>query len=79
MHLKLFQKEQFKKKQKQVLIFLLINLLIELRKLQKLQKKIIETQLKMRMIKKNLKKNRYLQNKDRKFLVTFLGYFWTYC
>ena len=56
MHLKLLQKEQFKKQQKQLAILLLIKLLIELQKFQKIQNKLIQKQLQLSMIKIYLKK-----------------------
>ena len=58
MHLKLLQKEQFKKQQKKLVILLVIKSLSELRKFQKLQQIIIQKQMK----KKCLEKNIYFQN-----------------
>ena len=58
MHLKLLQKEQFKKQQKKLVILLVIKSLSELRKFQKLQQIIIQKQMK----KKYLEKNIYFQN-----------------
>ena len=54
--LKLLQKEQFKKQQKQLAILLIIKLLIELQKFQKIQNKLIQKQLQLSMIKRYLKK-----------------------
>ena len=48
------------------MIWLVINLLIELRKFQKNHHEIIQGQ--MKIIKKYLKKNMYLQKKDKKLL-----------
>ena len=45
---------------------MVIKLLIELQKFQKIHKKIIQIQLQMRTIKKYLKKDIYLQKKDKK-------------
>ena len=51
-----FQKESFKKQQKQLVIWLVIKLLTELRKFQKTHNRIIQKQIQMEMIKKYLKK-----------------------
>ena len=51
-----FQKESFKKQQKQLVIWLVIKLLTELRKFQKTHNRIIQKQIQMKMIKKYLKK-----------------------
>ena len=51
MRLKLLQKEQFKKQQRQLVIWLVIKLLITLREFQKIHNKIIQKQLQMRMKK----------------------------
>ena len=53
--LELRQKGQFKKHQKQLVIWLVIKLLIELRSFQKIYKKTILRQLQMNMIKEHLK------------------------
>ena len=47
MHLKLLQKESFKKPQKQLRIQLVIKLLIKLQKFQKIHNEIIQKQLQM--------------------------------
>ena len=60
MHLKLLQKKPLKKQQKQLVSWLVINLLIKLRGFQKIHSKIIQRQLQMSMIKKYLKKDIYL-------------------
>ena len=60
-----FQKESFKKQQKQ----LVMKLLTELRKFHKIHNKIIQRQLQMKMIKKYLKKDIYLQKKDKRLLI----------
>ena len=60
------KKKQFKKQQKQLVIWLVIKLLIELWKFQKILNKIFKRQLQMSMIKNKLKKNTYLQKKYRK-------------
>ena len=60
MHLKLLQKELFKKQQKQLVIWLVTKLLIELRKSQKLYHKIIQIKLQMNMKNTYLKKDMYL-------------------
>ena len=46
MHLKLFQKEQLKKQQRQMVIWLTIKSLTKLRKFQKLHQRIIQKQMK---------------------------------
>ena len=68
MRLKLIQKEQFKEQQR--VIWLIIKMLIKLPKFQKILKKIIQRQLKMKIIKKYQKKDIYLQKKDKKLLMT---------
>ena len=50
MHLKLFQKEQFKKQQKQLVILFVIKLLIKLQRPQKVHHRIIHKQLQTSMI-----------------------------
>ena len=60
MHLKLSQKVQFKKQQRQLVIWLVIKLLIVLQKSQEVHCRIIQEQLKMSMMKKYLKKDIYL-------------------
>ena len=57
MHLKLLQKESFKKQRKQPVIYLEIKLLIKLQDPQKLYHRITRKQM-----KKRLEKNIYLQN-----------------
>ena len=69
MRLKLLQKEQFKKQQKQLVISLVIKLLIELQKFQDIHNKIIQKQLQMSTKKKYLKEGIYLKMKDKKFLI----------
>ena len=69
MHLKLLQKESFKKQQKQLVIWLVTKLLIELRKSQEVYHRIIQKKLQTNMIKKYLKKDIYLQKKSRKLLM----------
>ena len=69
MHLKLLKKEQFKKQQKQLVIWLVIKLLIKSRGFQKGRNKLIQKQLQMSMIKKYQKKDIYLQKKDKKLLM----------
>ena len=69
MHLKLLQKESFKKQQKKLVICLVRKLLIKLWGLQKIDNRIIKKQLQMNMIKKHLKKDKYLQKKYRKLLM----------
>ena len=63
MHLKLLQKEQFKRKKKQLVIWLVTALLI---KLQKNHPKILYRQLKVKQ--KYQTKDIYLQKKDSKLL-----------
>ena len=63
--LKLLQKEQFKKQQKELVIWLVVTLLIKLQKFQKIHNTMIQTQLQMRIIKKYLKKDICLQKKDK--------------
>ena len=57
MHLELLQKEQFKKQQEQAVIWLVIKLLIQLRKFKKIHSKILQRPVQMNMIKKYLKKD----------------------
>ena len=57
MCLKLLQKEQFKKQQKELVIWLVVKLLIKLQKFQKIHNKMIQTKLQMRNIKKYLNKD----------------------
>ena len=68
LHLKLIQKELFKKQQKQLVIWLVIKFLIELRKFEKIHNNIIQRQLQIIMIKKYPSKDIYLQKKERKLL-----------
>ena len=72
MRLKLLQKEQFKKQQKQLVISLVIKLLIELQKFQDIHNKIIQKQLQMSTKKKYLKEGIYLKMKDKKFLIALI-------
>ena len=65
------KKGQFKKQRKQLVIWLVTKLLIELRKFQKILNKIIKKQLQMNMIKKYLKRNAYLQKIDRRWLMVW--------
>ena len=58
MLLKLLQKEQFKKQQNQLDIWLVTKLLIKNSKNQKIYNKIIQKQLQMTMMKKYLEKER---------------------
>ena len=69
MSLKLIQKQQFKKQEKHLVIWLVITLLMKLRKLQKTHNNIIQRKLQMSIVKKYLKKDLYLQRKDRKLLM----------
>ena len=66
----LAQNEQFKKQQKQMMIWLVKKLLLELKKFPTIHKRIIQKQLQMKMIKKYLKNDIYLQKKDRILLLT---------
>ena len=59
------QKEQFKKQQKQLVIWLVTKWLIQLRKYQNIHNKIIRRQLKKVMTKKYLKKYIYLQQRKQ--------------
>ena len=66
MHLKLLQKDQFNKPQKQPVILLEIKPLIKLQKSQEIHQRIVQRQLQMTkkiliMIKKYLKKDVYLK------------------
>ena len=74
MHLKLLQNKQFKNEQKQMVIKLVIKLLIKLQQIQEIHNKIIQSQLQMSMIKKYLKKDMYLQMKDRKLFIIYESY-----
>ena len=64
MCLKLLQKEQLKKQQKQLVVLLVIKLLIELQKFQKIHNKIIKKQLQISMINKYLKKDIYPEKRQ---------------
>ena len=68
MHLKLVQKEQFKKQLKQLVIQLAINSLIKFKKSQKKKHNNSET-ITNELDKKYLKRDMYLQKKDRKALM----------
>ena len=67
--LKTSSKRVIQKQQKQLVIWLVIELLLKLEKFQKIHSKIIQRQL--RMIKKFLKRNIYLQMKDKKILMKY--------
>ena len=60
MHLKLSQKESFKK-QHHLVIWLVIKLIIKSQNFQKIHNKIIQKQLETSTIKKYLKKDTYLK------------------
>ena len=64
--LKITSKRLNQKTAKQLVIWLAMKLLIELQKSQKIYHKIIQKQLQMNMIKKYLKRDLYLQKKDKK-------------
>ena len=64
------QNEQFKKQWKQMVIWLVKKLLIEFKKFPTIHNRIIQKQLQMKMIKKYLKNDIYLQKKDRILLMT---------
>ena len=61
MHLKLFQKDLFKKQQKQLVIWSVIKLLIKLQKFQKIHNKEIRD--------RKTKEYIYLQEEDRNLLM----------
>ena len=67
MHLKLSQKE--KKIAKATADLIVTKSLIRLQKSQNLHNRLIQKELEMSIIKKYLKKNTYLQKKDRKLLM----------
>ena len=67
--LKTTSKRVIQKTQKQLVIWLVMKLLIELQKSQKVHSRIIQKQLQMNMIKKYLKKDIYVQKKDIKLLM----------
>ena len=69
MHLKLVQKEQFKKQLKQLVIQLAINSLIKFKKSQKKKKHNNSETITNELDKKYLKRDMYLQKKDRKALM----------
>ena len=69
MHLKLVQKEQFKKQLKQLVIQLAINSLIKFKKSQKNKKHNNSETITNELDKKYLKRDMYLQKKDRKALM----------
>ena len=69
MHLKLVQKEQFKKQLKQLVIQLAINSLIKFKKSQKKKKPNNSETITNELDKKYLKRDMYLQKKDRKALM----------
>ena len=73
-HLKPLPKEQFKKEQKQLVIWLVTKLLIKSWKFQSICNKIIQRELEMNMIMKNLKKDIYLQKRNRKLLMIWDQY-----
>ena len=64
MHLRLLQKEKFKRQHKQLVIWLVIKLLTELRKFQKIHSKIVRNQLQISKIKK-IPKERYISPDER--------------
>ena len=64
MFLKLLRKDKFEKKQRQLVISLVVKSLIKLQKPQRLCNRIIQKQLQMNMIKKYLTKDIYLQKKN---------------
>ena len=69
MHSKFLQKEQFKKEQKQLVIWLEIKSLVKIMKISRTsQENNLET-VTNSMIKKCLKKDVYLQEKERKLLM----------
>ena len=63
------QKAQFIKQLKQRAIWLVIKLLIKSQKFQQCHNKIIKRKLQMTVIKKYLKKDKYLQDKGKKLLM----------
>ena len=63
------QKDSFKNKQKQLKIWLVTKLLIELRKSQNVHHRIIQKQLQTNIMKKYLMKER--KKKDRKLLMIY--------
>ena len=65
MHVKRLSIESFKKQQKQLLIWLVIKLLIELQKSQEVQHRIIHKQLQMNMMKKYLKKDIFPEERQK--------------
>ena len=72
MHLKLLQKEQFKKEQKQLSIGLAVKLMIKLQKNKKLHHRIVQRQIEMKqnimdLIVKYQKKDIYLQKKTKSY------------
>ena len=70
MHLKLFQKEQFKKEHKQLVIWLFKKWLIKLWNPQELICIIVQRQLKTKdLIKRYINKDVYLLKKDKKLLI----------
>ena len=69
MTLRFFQKQQFKNKQKKPVTWLELKPMEKLRKFKKNHDKIIKRHLKMRIIKKNQKKDIYLQKKGKKVLM----------
>ena len=69
MHLKLVQKEQFKKQLKQLVIQLAIDSLIKFKKSQKKKKTNNSETITNELDKKYLKRDMYLQKKDRKTLM----------
>ena len=69
MHIKLLQLEQSKKQLKQLVIWLVIKLFIKLQESQEVHRRIIQKQLQMNMIKKYLKKDRYISPKERQKII----------
>ena len=67
--LKNSSKRATQKQQKQLLIWLVIKLLMDLGGFQKIYNRVIQRHLKMNMIKKYLKKDMDLQKKSKKLLM----------
>ena len=72
MHLRLLQKEKFKRQHKQLVIWLVIKLLTELRKFQKIRNKIVRKQLQISKIKK-IPKERYISPDEIQKITDDLG------
>ena len=67
--LKTTSERVIKKKQKQMVILLIIGLLIKLPKSQKIRNRIIQKQLQIMTITKYLQKELHLQKRDKKLLI----------